>query len=147
MKPKIRSEGDFRRWKTAACMVFIASVCVSCPKGKPFVPAITPQGIVSGYAQSAFDTWFDRKSTEDREALKRFFETTKHAETKADLTRAWAAIPELATEGHRNFLQEKIFDRAARDGDWPGSNPPLNQKAVYVDGVRQALNEFLETEE
>ena len=72
----------------------------------------------------------------DRQALTRFLVATEGAETIADLMRAWAAIPDLAEE-HPDFLEARIFSRAARDGDWPGSDPPLNQKVVFVDGVRQ----------
>ncbi len=145
MKPKIRSEGDFRRWITTSWIVFIAFVCVSCPKGKPFPASMTAQKIVIRHAEIAFDVWFDGESDEDRKALNQFFEATKDAETKADLTRAWAAIPKLATE-HPDFLNKRIFSKAIRDGDWPGSDPPLDQKEVFVNGVRQALNKFLEPE-
>ncbi len=145
MKPKIRSEDDFRRWIAAAWIVLIAFVCTSCAKGRPFDASMTAQGIVSRHAESAFDVWFDQELAKDREVLNRFFETTKDAQTKADLTRAWAAIPELNT-AHPNFLEKRIFSKAAGDGDWPGSDPPLNQKEVFVNGVRQALKKFLELE-
>ncbi len=145
MKPKIRSEDDFRRWIAAAWIVLIAFVCTSCAKGRPFDASMTAQGIVSRHAESAFDVWFDQELAKDREVLNRFFETTKDAQTKADLTRAWAAIPELNT-AHPDFLEKRIFSKAAGDGDWPGSDPPLNQKEVFVNGVRQALKKFLEPE-
>ena len=145
MKPKIRSEGNFRRWIAAAWIVLIAFVCTSCAKGKPFDASMTAQGIVSRHAESAFDVWFNRRSDKDMEALNRFFKATEGAETKADLTRAWQAIRELNTE-HPGFIEKRIISKAARDGDWPGPDPPLNQKMVFVDGVRQALKKFLEPE-
>ncbi len=145
MKPKIRSEDAFRRWVAAALLVLIAFVCASCPKGKPLDASPTAQEILFLHAESAFEVWFDPKSDEDRKALNRFFEATKDAQTKADLTRAWAAIQELNTE-HPDFLEKRIFFKAVRDGDWPGPDPPLNQKMVFVDGVRQALKKFLEPE-
>ncbi len=145
MKPKIRSEDDFRRWIAAAWIVLIAFVCTSCAKGKPFDASMTAQGIVSRHAKSAFDVWFDQESDQDKEALNRFYTATEDAQTKVDLTRAWAAIPELVTE-HPDFLEKRIFSKAAGDGDWPGSEPPLDQKGVFVDSVRQALKKFLELE-
>lgn len=145
MKPKIRSEGNFRRWIAAAWIVLIAFVCTSCAKGKPFDASMTAQGIVSRHAESAFDVWFDQESDQDKEVLNRFYTATEDAQTKADLTRAWAAIQELNTE-HPDFLEKRIFFKAVRDGDWPGPDPPLNQKMVFVDGVRQALKKFLEPE-
>ncbi len=145
MKSKIRSEDNFRRWIAAAWIVLIAFVCASCATGKPFVASMTPQEIVSGYAESAFDVWFDQESDKDREALNRFYTATEDAQTKADLTRAWQAIRELDTE-HPDFLKKRIFSKAAGDGDWPGSDPPLDQKEVFVNGVRQALKKFLEPE-
>ncbi len=145
MKPKIRSEGNFRRWIAAAWIVLIAFVCTSCAKGRPFDASMTAQGIVSRHAESAFDVWFDQESDQDKEALNRFYAATEDAQTKADLTRAWAAIQELNTE-HPDFLEKMIFSKAARDGDWPGSGPPLDQKMVFVDSVRKALREFLELE-
>lgn len=145
MKPKIRSTGHFHRWITAACMVFIAFVLASCPKGKPFGPLMIAQEIVFRHAEGAFGVGFDWKSAEDSNALNRFFEATKDARTKVDLERAWAAIPELAAK-HPDFLEKKIFSKAADDGDWPGSDSPLDQKVVFVDGVRQALKMFLEME-
>ena len=144
MAPVVRNVDIFRRWITAACMVFIAFVCASCATtGRPFDASITAQGIVSRHAESAFDVWFDQELAKDREVLNRFFEATKDAQTKADLTRAWQAIRELDTE-HPDFLEKRIFSKAAGDGDWPGSDPPLDQKEVFVNGVRQALNKFLE---
>ncbi len=145
MKPKIRSEGNFRRWIAAAWIALIAFVCASCATGKPFVASMTPQEIVSVHAKSAFEVGFNRDSEEDRKALNRFYTATEDAQTKADLTRAWAAIQELNTE-HPDFLEKRIFFKAVRDGDWPGPDPPLNQKMVFVDGVRQALKKFLEPE-
>jgi hypothetical protein len=100
---------------------------------------------VSRHAKSAFDVWFDQESDQDKEALNRFYAATEDAQTKVDLTRAWAAIPELVTE-HPDFLEKRIFSKAAGDGDWPGSEPPLDQKGVFVDSVRQALKKFLELE-
>lgn len=144
MKPQIRSAGDFHRWVTAASIMFIAFVCVSCPKAKPFEPSMTAQEVVVRHAEGAFDVWFDRKSAEDTNALRQFLAATKDARTKADLTRVWAAIPGLATT-YPDFLEKRIFSKAARDGDWPGPDPPLDQKVVFVDGVRQALKTFLET--
>ena len=145
MKPEIRSEGDFRRWVAAAWIVFIAFVCTSCPKGKTLDASPTAHEILSLHAKSAFEVGFNRDSGEDRKALNRFFEATEDTKTKADLTRAWAAIPELVTE-HPDFLEKMIFSKAVRDGDWPGSGPPLDQKVVFVDSVRQALKKFLELE-
>ena len=145
MKPKIRSEDDFRRWIAAVWILLVAFVCASCATGKPFVASMTPQEIVSGYAESAFDAWFNRRSDKDMEALNRFFKATEGAETKADLTRAWQAIRELNTE-HPGFIEKRIISKAARDGDWPGPDPPLDQKEVFVNGVRQALKKFLELE-
>jgi hypothetical protein len=145
MKPEIRSEGNFQRWIAATWLVLIAFVCVSCPKGRPFPDSIAAQEIVSRHADSAFDVWFDRESEEDRKALNRFFEATEGAETKADLEQAWAAIPELR-EDHPNFLEKHIFSKAISDGDWPGSDPPLDQKEVFVNRVRQALIKYLELE-
>jgi hypothetical protein len=145
MMPAIRSEDNFRRWIAAPLIVFIAFVCASCPKGKPFPDSMNAQKIVFRHAESAFDVGFDQGSNKDREALNRFFEATDDAERKADLTRAWAAIPELNT-ARPDFLEKKIFSKAVRDGDWPGPDPPLNQKVVFVDGVRLALKKFLKLE-
>lgn len=144
MNPKIRSGGHFHRWITPAWILFITFVCASCATEKPYEPQVTAQEVVFRHAESAFEVWFDRKSDKDRTALNRFFVATEGAETRTDLTRAWAAIPDLAKE-HPDFLDQRIFSPAARDGDWPGSDPPLNQKVVFVDGVRQALMEFLGT--
>jgi hypothetical protein len=145
MKPEIRSEGNFHRWTAAAWLVLIAFVCVSCPKGRPFPDSIAAQEIVSRHAESAFEVGFNRDSEEDWKALNRFFEASEGAELKADLERAWAAITELR-EDHPDFLEKHIFSKAIRDGDWPGSDSPLDQKEVFVNGVRQALIKFLELE-
>ena len=102
MKPKIRSEGNFRRWIAAAWIALIAFVCTSCPKREPFDASMTTQEIVSRHAENAFDVWFDQESDQDREALNRFYTATEDAQTKVDLTRAWQAIRELDTE-HPDF--------------------------------------------
>jgi hypothetical protein len=145
MKPEIRSEGNFQRWIAATWLVLIVFVCASCPKGKPLDASPTAQEILFLHAKSAFEVGFNRDSEEDRKALNRFFEATEGAETKADLERAWAAIAELRGD-HPDFLEKHIFSKAIRDGDWPGSDPPLDQKEVFVNGVRQALIKFLELE-
>ena len=145
MRSEVRSKSDLRRWVAAAWIVFIAFVCASCSKGKHLDASPTAQDIVSVHAKSAFEVGFNRDSEEDRKALNRFFEATEGAETKADLERAWAAIGELR-EDHPDFLEKHIFSKAAGDGDWPGSEPPLDQKVVFVNGVRQALIKFLELE-
>lgn len=108
---------------------------------EPIVPNVDAHRIVFQNAKSSFEVFLDPDT--HRAPLERFLEGTQNAQTRRDLSQAWAAVPELAAEGV-TFLEENVFESAREDGDWP-SDPP-DEKTSYVDGTRDAVTAFLAEE-
>jgi hypothetical protein len=121
-------------------LLVLLSACRST--GEPLVPDMTQQRIVFRHAESAFAVAFDASSESDRAALAQFSEAITGAMTRMELRDAWATIPDLRAQGV-DFLESRIFARAARDGDWPTGEPPVDESWVYVEPVRMAIERFL----
>lgn len=130
------------RWVVGSQVLLLLFLC-SCATGRKLLPTdMTAQKVVQRYAEAAFEVVFDDTASKDRGALKQYKAKIESARNRVELEGAWVAIPELKAHG-ADFLQKQIFDRAARDGDWPSGGPAANEKVVYVDAVRAAIDVFL----
>jgi hypothetical protein len=121
-------------------------LCSSCSTTRPLVAEMDAQKIVFRHAETAFEVEFDTEKPSERAALTTFRTAIVNASSRADLQNAWTSIPALQARG-ADFLDARIFARAARDGDWPTGPPPNDEKTVYVDAVRQAIDSVLGQEQ
>lgn len=135
--------GPLPRWFVGSAHLLLLVLLCSCSSThEPQQLDMTAQKVVLRHAEAALEVEFDAEATADRNALTEYRDKTASAQTRADLQEAWMAIPALEEHG-TDFLQERIFDRAARDGDWPSGAPPTDERVVYVGGVRMAIDSFL----
>jgi hypothetical protein len=134
-------------WAYLALTLWLAVICSCSSTGEPKLVDMSAQKIVLLHAEAALEVEFDATAEVDRNALAEFHETIATARYRIELQNAWTAVPALAARG-ADFLETRIFARAARDGDWPSGAPPDDEKRVYVDPVRLAIEKFLaESEE
>ena len=142
---RVEPVGNGLAWSPLSLLLLVLLICACRSPVEPIVPDMTAQRIVFRYAETAFAVAFDTSEQADRTALEQFRQTTASASSRTDLQRAWVAIPTLAAQG-ADFLETRVFARAARDADWPSAGPPDDEKSVYVDAVRMAAKSFLAEE-
>lgn len=85
---------------------------------------------------------FDRDS--DSAPLRRFLDDSADVDDRQELIRIWRAIDPLGSD-HPDLLQQSVFDKAMAEPDWP--REPVDEKAVFVAGTRDATDEFLRGDE
>lgn len=141
--PNRPRSGPIHRWVVGSHLFLLVFLCACCSTRESLQVDMTAQKIVQRHAEAAFEVEFDAEVAADRNALKEYEDKIASAQNRGDLEEAWVAIPALKARGV-DFLQKQIFDRAARDGDWPSEAPPTDERAVYVDGVRMAIDSFLQ---
>jgi hypothetical protein len=140
--PLTPRSGRLHPWTYCALTLWLALICSCSSTGEPKLVDMSARKVVLIHAEAAFEVEFDATAEVDRNALAEFHERIATARNRIELQNAWTSIPELAARG-ADFLETRIFARAARDGDWPSGAPPGDEKLVYVDAVRLALERFL----
>lgn len=103
---------------------------------------VTAYEKVRQHAWNAMALNFDREA--DAVPLRRFFDDSAEADDHQDLNRIWRAIDSLGGR-HPDLLQERVFDRAMAEPGWPSD--PVDEKAVFVAGTRDATDDFLRGDE
>jgi hypothetical protein len=133
-------------WKAWPGLLLLVLLCACQSTGEPLLVDLTPQRIVFRHAETAFAVALDAANDEDRLAMEQFRRTVATASNREDLRTAWIVVPTLAAHG-TDFLETRVFARAARDADWPMDAQPVDEKLVYVEAVRMAIESFLAGEE
>lgn len=141
--PEARPAQPWLTWPGLLLLVFL---CGCQSTGEPLLVDMTPQQIVFRHAETAFAVALDAANEEDRRALEQFQHTIPNASNRKDLQVAWTAVPRLAAHG-TDFLESRVFERAARDADWPIDAQPVDERLVYVEAVRMAIESFLAGED
>ena len=143
-RPRLESSQGRRPhcWVVGSQLLVLVFFCSCSSTRESLQLDMTAQKIVLRHAEAAFEVAFDATASKDRGALSQYEGKVESARSRADLEEAWVEIPDLKAHG-ADFLQKQIFDRAARDGDWPSGAPPADEKVVYVDAVRTAIDVFL----
>ena len=135
-----------RRFRTVATLAFLCLLACSMTAcrsncGLPPVGA-TAYEKVKQHAWNAMAFQFDRDS--DAVPLRRFLDDSADADDRQELIRIWRAIDPLGSD-HPDLLQHGVFDKAMAEPDWPSE--PVDEKAVFVAGTRDATDEFLRGDE
>jgi hypothetical protein len=112
---------------------------LSCSTGGPLPENVTATKIVK---QNAADAFVTHLSPADLQALTTFQERITAARTRMDLIEAWKSVPELLAKGP-DFLERQVFRRALEDGDWPSGQSAQQAEPAFVEGVKQAVAEFI----
>ncbi len=135
-----------RRFRTVATSAFLCLLTCSmtaCRSNCGLGPVnATAYEKVKQHAWNAMAFQFDRDS--DAAPLRRFLDDSADADDRQELIRIWRGIDPLGSD-HPDLLQHGVFDKAMAEPDWPSE--PVDEKAVFVAGTRDATDEFLRGDE
>ena len=130
------------RFRTAAALaffcLFVCSMSACSPQPGTGPVDVTAYEKVRQHASNAIAFQFDRDA--DAVPLRRFLDDSADAFDRRELIRIWRAIDPLGVD-HPDLLQIGVFDKAMAEPDWP--DEPVDEKAVFVAGTRDATDEFL----
>ena len=130
------------KFRTVAALAFLCLFVCSmsaCSSDGGMGPInVTAYEKVRQHAWNAIAFQFDRQA--DAVPLRRFLDDSADAHDRQELIRIWRAIDPLGAD-HPDLLKKGVFDKAMAEPGWP--DEPVDEKAVFVAGTRDATDEFL----
>ncbi len=134
------------RFRAVAVVAFLCllacSMTACCSKGGLGPVEVTAYEKVRQHAWNAMAFHFDRES--DTDPLRQFLGDSADADDRQELIGIWRGIDPLGSD-HPDLLQHNVFDKAMAEPGWP--DEPVDEKAVFVAGTRDATADFLAGDE